>query len=48
MFLALTWGILHFPLQGRSGGIYAIFFSIVAGIIYVVMGKDFRWSYLLR
>ena len=46
VFLALTWGLMHFLLQGMNGGIYAMFFSIVAGIIYVVMGKDFRWSYL--
>ena len=46
IFLALTWGIMHFLLQGISGGIYTIFFSIIAGIIYIVMGKDFKWSYL--
>jgi len=46
VFLALTWGLMHFLLQGMNGGIYTMFFSIVAGIIYVVMGKDFRWSYL--
>ena len=46
VFLALTWGIMHFLLQGMSGGIYTIFFSIIAGIIYIVMEKDFRWSYL--
>ena len=46
VFLALTWGLTHFLLQGVSGGIYTMLFSIVAGIIYVVMGKNFRWSYL--
>jgi len=45
LFLALTWGIMHFLLQGFSGGIYTIFFSVVVGIIYTVMKKDFRWSY---
>lgn len=29
-----------------SGGLFTILFSILAGIIYVVCKKDFRWSYL--
>ncbi|OBR66864.1 hypothetical protein A7K91_16655 [Paenibacillus oryzae] len=46
LFLALTWGVTHLFLQGISGGLFAIFFSVSAGIIYVMCGKDFRWSFL--
>lgn len=46
LFLALTWGTMHFALQGISGGLFTILFSILAGFIYVICKKDFRWSYL--
>lgn len=46
LFLAVTWGIMHIFLQGLSGGLFTIFFSIVAGLIYVICKKDIRWSYL--
>ncbi|MGL6197431.1 MAG: hypothetical protein ACRC3H_00720 [Lachnospiraceae bacterium] len=46
LFLAVTWGVMHFFLQGISGGAFTILFSVLAGIIYVICGKDFRWSYL--
>ncbi len=44
--LALTWGIIHFFLQGISGGIYTMVFSLIAGQIYLLAKKDTRWSYL--
>lgn len=46
LFLAMTWGIIHVFLQGISGGLFTIFFSILAGMIYVICEKDFRLSYL--
>ena len=46
LFLAVTWGVMHFFLQGISGGAFTILFSVLAGIIYITCGKDFRWSYL--
>ncbi|MDH6363753.1 hypothetical protein M2139_000590 [Enterococcus sp. PF1-24] len=46
LFLALTWGLMHFFLQGISGGFYAMFFALIAGTIYVVCKKDFPLSYL--
>lgn len=46
LFLAMTWGIIHLFLQGISGGLFTIFFSILAGAIYVICNKDFRMSYL--
>ena len=30
LLLAITWGLIHFLLQGFSGGLYTIFFSVVA------------------
>lgn len=46
LFLALTWGGIHILLQGVSGGLFTMFFAILAGIIYLICEKDFRWSYL--
>lgn len=46
IFLAITWGLIHFFLQGFSGGLYTIAFSLLAGMIFLFMKKDFRWSYL--
>lgn len=44
-FLAATWGVIHLLLQGISGGGFAIFFSIIAGLIYTNCQKDFKKSY---
>lgn len=46
LLLAATWGLIHFLLQGFSGGLYTIFFSIVAGSLFLVCKKDLRWTYL--
>ncbi|MGL4694958.1 hypothetical protein [Enterococcus larvae] len=46
LFLALTWGLMHFLLQGFVGGLYTIFFSLAAGCIFVLCKKDIRWAYL--
>ncbi|MNN64356.1 hypothetical protein D3C81_1797940 [compost metagenome] len=46
LFLAITWGTTHIFLQGISGGLFTIFFSILAGVIYITCEKDFKWSYL--
>lgn len=46
LLLAITWGLIHFLLQGLSGGLYTIFFSVVAGCIYLLCQKDIRWTYL--
>ena len=34
--LACTWGIMHVFLQGPSAGLYAIFASVLYGVIYVL------------
>lgn len=46
LLLAITWGLIHFLLQGFSGGLYTIFFSVVAGCLYLLCQKDIRWTYL--
>lgn len=46
LLLAITWGLIHFLLQGVSGGLYTIFFSVVAGCIYLLCQKDIRRTYL--
>lgn len=46
-FLALTWGLIHFLLQGFSGGVFTIFFSLLTGTLFVLVKKDFKKSYLL-
>ncbi|WP_459390863.1 hypothetical protein [Paenibacillus sp. CAU 1782] len=46
LFLALTWGVTHIFLQGVNGGLFTMFFSVLAGIIYVVCERDFKWSYV--
>ncbi|MHC5375446.1 hypothetical protein ACYSNU_16880 [Enterococcus sp. LJL120] len=45
IFLAATWGSIHFFLQGISGGLYTMAFSLIAGLIYLAAKKDARWSY---
>lgn len=45
IFLAVTWGSIHFFLQGISGGLYTLAFSLIAGLIYLAAKKDARWSY---
>ena len=46
LLLAITWGLIHFLLQGFSGGVYTLFFSLVAGVLYLLCEKDLRWTYL--
>ena len=46
LLLAITWGLIHFLLQGFSGGLYTIFFAFVAGLIFLLCQKDLRWTYL--
>lgn len=36
LLLACTWGVTHIFLQGPSAGFYAIFASVLYGVIYVV------------
>ena len=36
ILLALTWGVMHVFLQGLSTGLYAIFVSVLYGVIYAL------------
>lgn len=46
IILALTWGTIHFFLQGFGGGLFTMAFSLIAGLIYLLAKKDAHWSYL--
>ena len=48
ILLAITWGAVHIWTQDLATGIESIFFSILFGIIYLLMKKDIRWSYLFN
>lgn len=45
VILALTWGSIHFLLQGFSGGLFTMAFAVIAGMIYLLARKNSRWSY---
>lgn len=48
--LALTWGIFHFVSRGVGievwNGISCIIFSILSGIMYLKLGRNYLYSYL--
>lgn len=47
IFLGCTWGLVHVLTQDFMTGIYAVVSAIVYGVIYVLLNKNIRWSYLL-
>jgi hypothetical protein len=47
IFLALTWGLIHILLQGPLTGLYAFGMSILYGIVYILLKKNIRYSYML-
>ena len=47
IFLGCTWGLVHVLTQDFMTGIYAIVSAVVYGVIYVLLNKNIRWSYLL-
>lgn len=46
ILLAITWGLIHVLTQGISTGIYACIQSIFFGMVYVVLKKDIKFSYI--
>lgn len=46
-FLALTWGLIHILLQGSQTGVYASLMSILYGLVYIMLKKNIRYSYIL-
>ena len=47
IMLALTWGIAHVFTQDLFTGIETLFCAVIYGIIYLVLKKNLKWSYLL-
>ncbi|MGL5254001.1 MAG: hypothetical protein ACRC9L_03170 [Brevinema sp.] len=47
LFLALTWGLIHILLQGPMTGLYAFAMSLLYGTVYVLLQKNFKYSYIL-
>lgn len=46
LFLAGTWGVIHILTQGMETGIYACVQSLLFGSTYLVLNKNFKFSYL--
>ncbi|AIQ47939.1 hypothetical protein R70723_20050 [Paenibacillus sp. FSL R7-0273] len=47
IFLALTWGLVHIFLQGGQTGVYAFFMSVLYGLVYILLKKNIRYSYMM-
>lgn len=46
ILLAMTWGVIHVVTQGISTGIYTCLQSLLFGIVYMVLKKDLKLSYV--
>lgn len=46
ILLAITWGLIHVLTQGINTGIYACIQSIFFGMVYLVLKKDIKFSYI--
>lgn len=46
ILLALTWGAVHFLTQGNSTGIYSCVLSILYGLTYLSLNRNFKISYI--
>ena len=47
LFLAFTWGLIHILTQGILTGVYAFMMAILYGIVYILLKKNIKYSYLL-
>lgn len=47
VFLAITWGLMHFLTQGAATGIYACVVALLYGFIYWSANKHFLYAYIL-
>lgn len=45
--LSLTWGAVHILTQEFMTGIYCMFFAMLYGIVYLLLNKDFKKSYII-
>lgn len=46
ILLAMTWGVIHVLTQGISTGIYTCVQSLLFGIVYLLVKKDLKLSYI--
>lgn len=46
IILSCTWGLMHILTQNFSTGIFAFISAIIYGIVYLVLNKNTKYSYL--
>ena len=46
LLLAVTWGAFHIITQDVSVGIYAIIMAVIYGLVYILMSRNIRYSYI--
>lgn len=44
--LALTWGLIHILTQGIMTGMYAAVLSLLFGMVYLLLNKNFKLAYI--
>lgn len=47
IFLSLTWGMTHIISKDLFVGIYLMFFSLLYGIAYLLLNRDFKKAYIV-
>lgn len=47
LFLALTWGLVHILTQSPLTGIYTFSMAVLYGIVYLLLKKNARYSFIL-
>lgn len=47
LFLAITWGVTRLLIHGNAFGVVCFIASFLYGVIYLLMRKNIRYSYLL-
>lgn len=47
IMLAVTWGLIHILTQGIDTGIYTVIQSLLFGVMYLLLNKDFKLSCLV-
>lgn len=47
IFCGLTWGMVHILTKGLQTGIEGVICSILYGLAYLCLKKNFKWSYIV-
>lgn len=47
IFLSLSWGLIHMLTQGFATGIFTLIISIAYGLIYLLLNKNIKFTYLI-